>query len=149
MSASRNYNNSCRLSKRFLLLITFLLIVSVDTNAAETISHSANSIGYSDYLKAVIGLVFVIGLFLLSTFLFKRFGNGPMLGRGQLRIIDGLHLGNRERLMLVEIKDKQILLAVTPGKISKLDTLEKNISDNQAGTSFEVVHSNSSSGQST
>ncbi|NOG58946.1 MAG: flagellar biosynthetic protein FliO [Proteobacteria bacterium] len=77
----------------------------------------------SDYFKVLFGLVFVIALFLISTFLFKRYGNASMTGRGQIRLVDGLHLGNRERLVLIEIKDKQILLSITPGQINKIDTI--------------------------
>ncbi len=79
------------------------------------------------YLKVILGLAFVLGLFLLSTFLFKRFGNGPMLARGELKVIDGLHISNKERLVLVELKGRQILLAITPGQITKLDTLYNDI----------------------
>lgn len=95
----------------------------MNINAAAQLTNP-NVIDTSDYFKVVLGLVFVIALFLISTFLFKRYGNGPMTGRGQMRIVDGLHLGNRERLVLVELKGKQILLAITPGQIKKLGTVE-------------------------
>ncbi len=113
------------------LLTLFVLLISMNINAAEQLT--TNVIDTSDYFKVVLGLIFVIALFLASTFLFKRYGNGPMTGRGQLRIVDGLHLGNRERLVLVELKGKQILLAITPGQIKKLDTVEKS---SPAVTSF-------------
>jgi flagellar protein FliO/FliZ len=125
----KNCNNSCSDHNYLFLgnktfLLCLLLFLCIDVSAAE---HSANSPGVintSDYFKVVLGLISVIALFLLSTFLFKRFGNPSMTGRGQLRLIDGLHLGNRERLVLVELKDKQILLSITPGQINKLDTID-------------------------
>jgi flagellar protein FliO/FliZ len=109
------------LTKR-IFLMALLLFVFSHSNAAEHIA-TASSINMSDYFKVLFGLVFVIGLFLLTAFLFKRYGNGTMAGRGQIRLIDGLHLGNKERLVLVELKDKQILLSITPGQINKLDTV--------------------------
>ena len=146
MNVLKNYSELYQLNRYFLPVLV-LMLISVDLNAAESLSSTSNSIGYAYYLKAILGLAFVIVLFLVSTFLFKRFGNGPMLGQGQLRIVDGLHLGNRERLMLVEINNKQILLAITPGKISKLDTLDKDITEKASESKFEVVASNNSSGQ--
>ena len=146
MNVLRNCNNTKQLVA--FLSVSFLLAFSLNLNAAETLGNSTNSIGHAYYLKAVLGLAFVIALFLLSTFLFKRFGNGPMLGQGQLRVVDGLHIGNRERLMLVEVKDKQILLAITPGKISKLDVLDKVNSANESDSKLEVVSSSQSSGKS-
>lgn len=106
-----------------------MLLISLNVNAAAAQVTTPSVIDTSDYFKVVLGLVFVIALFLVSTFLFKRYGHGPMTSRGQLKIVDGLHLGNREKLVLVELKNKQILLAITPGQIKKLDTI-----DNPAST---------------
>lgn len=129
MNVLKNYNNSClgrnlaRLGKQYCVG-TLLFLICINLAAAEKITTSSSAIGASDYFKVVLGLVFVIALFLVSTSLFKRFGNGPMTGRGQLHLIDVLHLSNRERLVLVELKDKQILLSVTSGQINKLDTID-------------------------
>lgn len=155
MNVSKNYSKPflwldlSRLS-RYGLLICILLVISFDLGAAETQTNPSSAIEFSDYLKVVFGLIFVIGLFLTSTFLFKRFGNGPMLGRGELRVVDGLHLGNRERLMLVELKGKQILLAITPGNISKLDTIDTIIpNDERLAPGLESVRSTTSANQIT
>lgn len=149
MSALKNYNNFCLANKNFSISVVLFLLIfcAFDVYAAEALNNASNTIGISDYLKAILGLAFVIGLFLLSTFLFRRYGSGPMLGRGQLKIIDGLHIGNRERLMLVDIKGKQILLAVTPGKITKLDTLDKVVSTQEEHVSAEAVLSEQASVQ--
>jgi flagellar protein FliO/FliZ len=109
--------------KQYFFII-FLLFICFNVNATEHIVNSSAAIEISDYLKVLLGLLFVIALFLLSTFLFKRFGNTGMTGRGQLRLIDGLHLGSRERLVLVELEDKQILLSITPGQVNKLHTMD-------------------------
>jgi flagellar protein FliO/FliZ len=112
-----------QLLSKYTLYIGLLLLFCSNINAAEHLATSSEAINLSDYLKVILGLAFVVGLFLVSAFLFKRYGNTSMAGRGQIRLVDGLHLGNRERLVLVELKDKQILLSVTAGKISKLDTI--------------------------
>ncbi len=131
MNVSKNYSDKCsghRFIKfsKFVLFLISLLFVCINVGATEHITTSASTINLSDYFKVLFGLAFVIALFLASIFLFKRFGNGPMAGRGQIRLIDGLHLGNRERLVLVELKNKQILLSITPGQINKLDTIDIN-----------------------
>lgn len=128
MNVSKNYNSQLLVNNMmpgFKLSLTalFISIMSLNVNAAELTTTGA--IDSTAYFKVVLGLVFVIALFLVSTFLFKRYGHGAMTGRGQLQVVDGLHLGNRERLVLVELNSKQILLAITPGQIRKLDTVEK------------------------
>ena len=111
------------------LLLTAILILACSPLLAADHVNATPAINMSDYFKVFIGLVFVIALFLGSTILFKRYGNSSMTGRGQIKLVDGLHLGNRERLVLVELNEKQILLSITPGHITKLDTLEKKIHD--------------------
>ena len=113
-----------KLSKH-VLLTSFTFLVCIHVNAADHVGEPASAINMVDYFKVLFGLVFVIALFLGSTFLFKRYGNASMTGRGQMRLVDGLHLGNKERLVLVELNDKQILLSITPGQINKLDTIDK------------------------
>ena len=116
-----------RVSAQCALTMLILLFVSGHAVAAEPLTGSSGAVSMTAYLKVILGLAFVLGLFLLSTFLFKRFGNGPMLARGELKVIDGLHISNKERLVLVELKGRQILLAITPGQITKLDTLYNDI----------------------
>ncbi|GEM_PF-3218754 len=129
MNVLKNYSDLCsayslfRTGKQYFFII-LLFCVCVNVGAAEQPLTSSVGIDTLDYFKALLGLVFVIALFLLSTFLFKRFANVSMTGRGQIRLVDGLHLSNRERLVLVELKDKQILLSITPGQINKLDTFD-------------------------
>lgn len=115
---NRMLNNKPQVIALFMLVFAALPI-----QAAEPLANSSNAVTMTAYVKVILGLLFVIGLFLLSTWLFKRFGNGPMLARGQMKIVDGLHISNKERLVLVELQGKQLLLAITPGRITKLDTL--------------------------
>lgn len=110
---------------KHILLTSFLLVFCVQLYGSEHVASNASAINMTDYFKVLLGLVFVIALFLGSTFLFKRYGNASMTGRGQIRLVDGLHLGNRERLVLVELNNKQILLSITPGQVNKLDTIDK------------------------
>lgn len=75
-----------------------------------------------------------------STYLFKRYGNGPMLAKGQMKIVDGLHISHKERLVLVELQGRQLLLAITPGSITKIDTLYSNLdAANGTEASYQLV----------
>ncbi len=129
MNVLKNYSNvyglySTLIKYKQCLFITITSCLSESIYAADTLLTPENAIGVSEYLKVLLGLIFVIGLFFTTAYLYKRFGHGPMAGRGHMRIVDGLHLGNRERLVLVDLNSKQILLAITPGQIRKLDTID-------------------------
>ncbi len=126
MNVLKNYSNSSFNQHSFELMwrvIFFSLLLSVcfEVSAAEQV---ATTLPISAYLKVLSGLIFVVGLFLACSFLFKKYGNGPMTGRGQIRLVDGLHLGNRERLVLIELNGKQMLLSIASGQINKLETID-------------------------
>ncbi|MEM6998366.1 MAG: flagellar biosynthetic protein FliO [Pseudomonadota bacterium] len=119
-----------------------LICISWQLHAAEPFANATNGVTMTAYAKVILGLLFVLGLFMLTAWLFRRYGNGPMLAKGQMKIIDGLHISNKERLVLVDIQGKQILLAITPGQITKLDTLYQGISETVANPeeNYDVVH---------
>lgn len=76
---------------------------------------------------AVFALVLVVGLILLLSWLAKRM---PGLGGGgaanpALRIVGSLALGPRDRLVVVEVGDTQLLLGVGSGGTRTLHTLEQ------------------------
>jgi flagellar protein FliO/FliZ len=75
----------------------------------------------------VFALVLVVGLILLLSWLAKRM---PGLGGGgvanpALRIVGSLALGPRDRLVVVEVGQTQLLLGVGAGGTRTLHTLEQ------------------------
>lgn len=76
---------------------------------------------------AVFALVLVVGLILLLSWIAKRV---PGLGGGgvanpALRIVGSLALGPRDRLVVVEVGETQLLLGVGAGGTRTLHTLEQ------------------------
>lgn len=57
-------------------------------------------------------------------YVLKRLGNGVHAGRNerQLQLLESHSLGNRQRLVLVRAKDREILLGITLQQISPLAT---------------------------
>lgn len=129
------------IKSRFLLpVLPLLLMASLPALAAEPLTGSSEAFTVTAYIKVILGLFFVICLFLASTYLFKRYGNGPMLAKGQMKIVDGLHISHKERLVLVELQGRQLLLAITPGSITKIDTLYSNLdAANGTEASYQLV----------
>ncbi|WP_246239943.1 flagellar biosynthetic protein FliO [Pseudoalteromonas caenipelagi] len=71
-------------------------------------------------LSLMLVVLLVIGL----GFLVKKFN--PNIGNSKdFKVIRSLPLGTKERLMVVEIDNKQHLLGVTPNSINYLYMLEK------------------------
>ena len=84
---------------------------------------SSEPIGADVILQLVLSMVLVIGVIILFAWLMRRVGRFSGQTGGTLRILGGLSLGTREKLVLVKVGDTQLLLGVAPGRINKLHVL--------------------------
>jgi flagellar protein FliO/FliZ len=71
-------------------------------------------------------LLVVMGIFLV-VWLLRRLSSLPTGGGGGLRVVGGLALGTKERILLVEVGETQLLLGVTPGRLRTLHVLDKPV----------------------
>ena len=77
-------------------------------------------------LQTGLSLLFVIGLLFLAAYLLRRFGSGYGFGKtGPMKIVGGLMISARERIVLVEVGDDWIVVGIVPGQIKTLHTLPK------------------------
>ena len=77
-------------------------------------------------LQLLFGLIVVLVAIGVTAWLLRRLGRLPQ-GAGALRVIAGLSLGARERAVLIQVGDKQILLGVAPGRVQTLHVLERPV----------------------
>jgi flagellar protein FliO/FliZ len=93
---------------------------------------SAPDIGGS-LIQVTLGLFVVLMIIAASAWFTRRFGHFQATAGGSLRIIGGLHVGAKERLVVVQVGEEQLLLGVAPGRISKLHLLAKPINESSEG----------------
>ncbi len=77
----------------------------------------------SGFAQMLLGLGVVIALLLATLWLIKRLSapRGPSAG---LKVLGGVAIGSRERLVLVEVGDKVLVLGVTANSINTLHTTD-------------------------
>ena len=73
--------------------------------------------------QMLLGLAVVVGLLLGTLWLLKRVA-APRGGASALKVLGAAPVGPRERVVLVEIAGKVLVLGVAPGRVSTLHTLE-------------------------
>ncbi|MDT8399658.1 MAG: flagellar biosynthetic protein FliO [Pseudomonadales bacterium] len=73
--------------------------------------------------KTVVVLAFVIALILLFSYLLKRFHLPGVLAGQRLRIIASTAVGQRERVVIVEVEGLWLVLGVGGGQVNKLHEL--------------------------
>ena len=77
-------------------------------------------------LQATLGLALVVGLILAVAWVAKRLAPGVLRGTGvPLTIVASQSVGQRERVVVVEVSDQWLVLGVAPGRVSALSTLPK------------------------
>lgn len=78
----------------------------------------------ADIAQWSIGLLVVLGVFFLCIWGVHKFGGLHASGEGKMRVVGGLSLGMREKVILLQVGKKQLVLGVTPGRIQTLHVLE-------------------------
>ncbi len=79
-------------------------------------------------LQILAALLLVLGLILGMAWLLRRFGSLPGSGgSGPLRVLTSAMVGQRERVVLVQVGERQLLLGVAPGRVEMLHVLEQPV----------------------
>ncbi len=102
----------------------FLIGASL-AGAAARAQESAPRLDPGAQLVQVLGgLALVLALVGGLAWAVRRFGQGRLLGGGDLRLVGGLSLGARERLVVVQVGRTQLVLGVAPGRVQTLHVLD-------------------------
>ncbi|OIO79299.1 MAG: flagellar biosynthetic protein FliO [Hydrogenophilales bacterium CG03_land_8_20_14_0_80_62_28] len=104
------------------LAILPLSLVSSAASAADAVQQTS---GFTSFFQALMGLAVVLGLLYGFFWLLRRFGPGQTGAQGAVRIVGGVMLGPRERLVVVEVQDTWLLVGVAAGHVSTLHTLPR------------------------
>lgn len=77
-------------------------------------------IGMAVLGKTAAALALVIVIILICTALLKRWSNHTTRHGAHLRIVGSTAVGNRERIVIVEVEDTWLVVGVGGGRITKL-----------------------------
>jgi flagellar protein FliO/FliZ len=75
-------------------------------------------------LQFGFGLAVVLGLIVAAGWFMKRFSIGPSAA-GTVKVVAGASVGQRERVVVVEIGDKWLVLGVAAGRVNALHTMPR------------------------
>lgn len=76
------------------------------------------------YLQVLGALVLIVGLLVVGLQMLKKYVPS-MAGAGDMTVVEQLHLGDRCRVMVVRVREEEILLGVTRENVSILEKLPK------------------------
>lgn len=129
--------------KRLLQLLTGLgmLLSPVFVWALEKapVASAPAPLGAISFFKVLASLLVVLMMIAAMAWLLRRVNQVAGGSGAVLRVIGAVSVGGRERVVLVQVGEQQLLLGVSPGSVQTLHVLEKPVVQatfNESGESF-------------
>ncbi|CAI8772812.1 hypothetical protein LRP86_03747 [Pseudomonas brassicacearum] len=105
-----------------------LSVLAAEPVATAAAAPAAGSGVAGQLAQLVLGLLLVLGLIFFLAWLLRRVQQAGPAGKGQVIDIVGTRaLGPRDRLVLVQVGNEQILLGLSPGTITALHVLKEPV----------------------
>ncbi len=96
---------------------------ALPTVPSAAAGEAPSAVGGYGMLQAGFGMLVVLGLIFLCAWLARRFGL-PRFGGGQVaRVVSSTMVGQRERVVVVEVGATWLVLGVTASQVNTLHTL--------------------------
>jgi len=124
----------------FLSGLTCVHASTVGVESKSALSGKTSVVGGESVLSMVLSLVLILVIIFLLAWGARRFGGMSFKGNTALKVVTGISMGSRERIVLVQVGEQQLLLGVSPGRVQTLHVLDKPIDtgskDNQGSGLF-------------
>lgn len=121
----RNFLQAAAVLPAFACCAAQAVLPTVPSPAAEP----ARSYAAAGLMQAGLGLAIVIGLIFLLAWGVRRFGLRPSGNGRLLKVVSSVMVGQRERVVVVEIGDDWLVLGVAAGQVRALHTLPAQMLD--------------------
>jgi len=118
--------HSLKLSILTILFLWNNISMAAEQVAAKTLTTPP--ISTSALFETLLGLLLVLSLIAFLAWLLRRTGRFQMTTNGEMKIITSLALGPRERAVLLQVGEQQILVGVTSQSMQTLHVLEEKVS---------------------
>ncbi|MGH8420676.1 MAG: flagellar biosynthetic protein FliO [Pseudomonas sp.] len=94
---------------------------------APAVSSALSSGIGGQLLQLVLGLLLVVGLIFVLAWLMRRVQRAGPAGNQVIELVGSRALGPRDRLVLVQVGNEQVLLGVSPGSITALHVMNEPV----------------------
>ena len=117
---------------RRVLVGLVALLVEGGARAAETVgkvepAKLPEPVGAGQVLQVFLALVLVVALIVITAWVMRRFSAMPFGRQGALQLLAAVSVGQRERIVLIQAGETQMLVGVAPGQVRTLHVFDKPV----------------------
>jgi len=108
----------------------FLLVLFFTSPFAAVVVHAEDkkagiAISGGNYGQVILGLAAVLALIYALAYVARRLNGSAMPGNLPIKIVGGTSLGVREKVVLIDVGGKHILIGVAPGRVNTLHVFDE------------------------
>jgi flagellar protein FliO/FliZ len=112
-----------------IALLSYPLLVLAETSrpAYAPVPPPASAVSSGSALQIIFSLILVLAAVALAAWIMKRI-NLPHQGAASLlKVVSGVAVGPRERVVLMEVNDTWLIVGIAPGQVRTLHTMPKGV----------------------
>jgi len=110
----------------FLTCFSTLAIAANDTPPAYT-PPPDSAVSSGNFLQVILSLLLVLIVIAIVAWVLKRIALPHNVSGKLIKVVSGVAVGQRERIVLVEVNDTWLVVGVAPGHVTALHTMPKNV----------------------
>ncbi len=111
----------------FLFPSRLPIVIASTLPGAAAAAEAAPGVPAGTFLQAMAALGLIVALLVAAAWLARKISGGKGFGQGGMKVVGGVALGPRERIVLVEVGDTWLVVGIVPGQIRTLHTLPRGI----------------------
>ncbi len=101
------------------------LAIAAETSRPAFVPPPVAAVSSGSVLQVVLSLLLVLAAVVLVGWILKRISLPQQSAGNALKVISGVAVGQRERIVLVEVHDTWLVVGVAPGQVNALHTMPK------------------------
>lgn len=101
------------------------MLALANQGAAQPGAIPPSPMSIGSLLQVLVGLAVVLAAIAGTAWLLRRMAPGQVTAGGSMRVIGGVALGTRERLVLVEVGDTWLVIGVAPGQVRAVHSMPR------------------------
>jgi len=100
--------------------------------AQASMNTQTDPLSTGNLTSLFLGLILVLLVFFCMAYVLKKLSGSRANSRGYIKIIDAMHLGTREKIVLLKVADTCMVLGVSANGIRTLHVLDEELPEAEA-----------------